>query len=813
VAESYELATGYVSLSLTTRDMGRQVVREFSGVEKQADKAGQRAGKRFGSTFGGAAKGLIAGAAGLFAAQNVVGFFKDANAEAREAQKVGATTAQVIAATGGAAKVSADQVGALATAISNKTGVDDEAIQSGANLLLTFKNVRNEVGQGANIFDRATQAATDLSAGGFGSVAGASKMLGKALNDPVKGISALSRAGVTFTDQQKEQIKTLVASGRTLDAQKIILGEVESQVGGVAAASATAGEKLSVSFGNFKEQVGTALLPVIDDVANVLTTKVIPAVSGFITEMQDGTGRGGQFVDFLKGAGNALQTTYGFIKDNADVIVPLVAGVAAGVVVFKTITGVVKAFTAVQAALNVVMAMNPIGLVIIAIAALVTALVIAYKKNETFRQVVQAVWAGIKKAVGATVDWFKRAVPAAVDWVKNKWAATKEAFLAPIRFVRDKLGDILGQVRGKFASAVSAIGRAWDRLKEVAKAPISFVINTVLNNGLIAAFNKIARVLPGVGELPTISVPGFHAGGWTGPGGKMQPAGIVHADEFVINKASRQRIERDAPGLLNWLNGYATGGLVGGSGSFTDLFASRLLLAQQLAGQQFHIFQRGFRPATSYSGTSHQGDAVDLGPVRGAIVAALRRVGIAAWDRTGKGNWVPHIHGVPLPGAGRAAGSAVWQAQDYLRGGDGLGGRDNGPRVGVLGKIGAFLKAGFSSFADWFENLVKDPLAKLNGIANSPFGRLAAAPPRMLVEGMVDRVAKFDTGGVLKPGLTLAYNGTGRDERVLTAGQMRTGGVTINGGNFGYSPDEIAEAIERRRRRQELMRAPQLATA
>lgn len=54
---------------------------------------------------------------------------------------------------------------------------------------------------------------------------------------------------------------------------------------------------------------------------------------------------------------------------------------------------------------------------------------------------------------------------------------------------------------------------------------------------------------------------------------------------------------------------------------------------------------------------------------------------MAAWDRTGKGNWMPHIHGVPLPGYGRAAGSAIWQAQDYLRGGDGLGGRDNGPYV------------------------------------------------------------------------------------------------------------------------------------
>src|SRR5690606_34628428 len=130
---------------------------------------------------------------------------------------------QIIKSTGGAAKVSADQVGSLATAISNKSGMDDEAIQSGANLLLTFKNVRNEAGKGANIFDRATQAATDLSAAGFGDMAGQSKMLGKALNDPIKGISALSRSGVTFTEGQKDQIKTMVESGDLLGAQKLML--------------------------------------------------------------------------------------------------------------------------------------------------------------------------------------------------------------------------------------------------------------------------------------------------------------------------------------------------------------------------------------------------------------------------------------------------------------------------------------------------------------------------------------------------------------------------------------------------------------
>lgn len=242
-------------------------------------------GKGLSGGFLPSIKGLMGPVAALFAVGAVVGFFKSANAEARESQKVGALTTQVIKTTGGVAKITAGQVGDLAMAISNKTGIDDEAIQHGANLLLTFKNVRNEVGKGSDIFNRATAAAADLSASGFGDLAGSSKQLGKALNDPIKGITALGRAGVTFSEGQKKQIAGFVKAGDMLSAQKIIMGEVESQVGGAAAASATAGEKLSTTWGNLKEQVGTALLPAIDT--------AMTAVSGFLGGVMESFKAGG----------------------------------------------------------------------------------------------------------------------------------------------------------------------------------------------------------------------------------------------------------------------------------------------------------------------------------------------------------------------------------------------------------------------------------------------------------------------------------------------------------------------------------------
>ncbi len=266
-----EVASAYVSLLPSMAGFGRKLDRQ---ITPELDAAGKKGGSRFAAGL----KAAVGPALALVGTAAATSFLKDSIGEAREAQKVGALTTNVIKQTGGAANISAKQVGDLATAISLKTGMDDEAIQSGANLLLTFKNVANQAGKNNKIFDRATRAAADLSAAGFGDLAGTSKQLGKALNDPIKGMSALGRSGVTFTEAQKTQIAAMVKNGDLLGAQKVLLREVESQVGGAAAATATSGEKAAVAFGNLKESIGAALLPVVDKVATYLVSTFIPAL-------------------------------------------------------------------------------------------------------------------------------------------------------------------------------------------------------------------------------------------------------------------------------------------------------------------------------------------------------------------------------------------------------------------------------------------------------------------------------------------------------------------------------------------------------
>jgi hypothetical protein len=243
-------------------------------------KRASTAGSAIGSAIGGlAANGIAAGV------QALGGFVRGTIDAGRESEAIGRVTAAIIKSTGSAAGLTAEQVGALAGRLAGVTGIDDEVIQGAENLLLTFKNVKNGVGEGADVFDRATGAALDLSKAGFGSVDGAAKMLGKALNDPLHGMTALSKAGVTFTDAQKEQVKALVASGDALGAQKIILKEVESQVGGVAAATATNADRAKVAFGNLQEDLASYLLPVIDRVAGAFAN-LAPKIGGVLKNLE-----------------------------------------------------------------------------------------------------------------------------------------------------------------------------------------------------------------------------------------------------------------------------------------------------------------------------------------------------------------------------------------------------------------------------------------------------------------------------------------------------------------------------------------------
>src|SRR3954452_22869841 len=168
------------------------------------------------------ASGWFIGGAGLAAGA------KAAFDEMGDAQKVAAQTAAVLKSTGGVAGVTARNVNTLATSLMNLSGVDDEAIKSAQNLLLTFTNIRGQA------FQPATRAALDMSVALGEDLQTAALQVGKALHHPIRGIPALRRAGVNFTAGQQTMIRTLVSSGQTMEAQRIILHELTKEFGGSA---------------------------------------------------------------------------------------------------------------------------------------------------------------------------------------------------------------------------------------------------------------------------------------------------------------------------------------------------------------------------------------------------------------------------------------------------------------------------------------------------------------------------------------------------------------------------------------------------
>jgi hypothetical protein len=169
-----------------------------------------------------------------------------------------------------------DRLVKLAEKTAKLVGVDQNLIKEGQALLLTFKSVSADANKVGGVFDRATKAAIDLAAAGFGSVTTNSIQLGKALEDPIKGLAALGKSGVTFTAEQKELIKTLVETGKVAEAQEIILKAVETQVGGTAEATANASDRMKVAFSQLQESLGQRLLPVFEKFATFFIDTLIP---------------------------------------------------------------------------------------------------------------------------------------------------------------------------------------------------------------------------------------------------------------------------------------------------------------------------------------------------------------------------------------------------------------------------------------------------------------------------------------------------------------------------------------------------------
>jgi len=227
-----------------------------------------------------AATGLSAGAvaglavAGVAAIGAVVAKGISAFREQEQAER---KLQAVLKATGGAAGFTAKQLFKHAAGLQKITEYGDEAIINTQALLATFKQIQGDV------FTRTTQAVLDLSAAMGQDLKSSAVQVGKALNDPMTGVSALQRVGVSFTETQKEMIKNFVETNQLARAQGIILQELESEFGGTA-------EEMASSFSGQMTQLKNIVGDLFEGIGAVVAPILAPLVA-FLKPVVDAIGR------------------------------------------------------------------------------------------------------------------------------------------------------------------------------------------------------------------------------------------------------------------------------------------------------------------------------------------------------------------------------------------------------------------------------------------------------------------------------------------------------------------------------------------
>ena len=225
------------------------------------------------SAFGGFVNRNLARGVDRFAASLVDGVFAGVES-LKELEQQQAQTNAVIKSTGAVAGVSGEEVTKLAEKYEGLNAIiGDEIIRSGENMLLTFTNIHKDA------FEPTLEAVLDMNTAlgkGPEGLTSTAMQVGKALNDPTKGLTKLQRAGVNFTKGQIKQIKALQKSGDLLGAQKIILAELNREFGGSFAAQGdtTAGKvaKFNDAVEDLQRTFAKALLPIISKVADKLGT-------------------------------------------------------------------------------------------------------------------------------------------------------------------------------------------------------------------------------------------------------------------------------------------------------------------------------------------------------------------------------------------------------------------------------------------------------------------------------------------------------------------------------------------------------------
>lgn len=462
------LATLTVGLILTSEAFHK-------GLEAAESKAASSSHSISGALAsigtGIAVAGVAVATAGVVALTKFLG---DSVAEAQEAQAGQAQLAAVLKSTGGAAGVTADMVNNLASSLQKTTKFADDEVLAGENMLLTFTNI------GKDVFPATTQAMVDLSQAMGQDMKTSAIQLGKALNDPTKGVTALTRVGVTFTDQQKKQIEAMQKAGNVAGAQRIILKELATEFGGSAAAAGkTAAGQMEIfnhALSDIKETVGNAVLPLMARFASKLTDLLSnPAVQAGIDMLVNGISFIGDallgiFGDIMSGAG--VGVIFDDIKESLSSMVPSWV-IDLLNTLYNTISTIVNFvvtnWPAISATFTTVFTVvwtivsTVISTIYTIIKTFVDAVSAFWAANGT--QIIaaaQSAWSTVQSVIQAVVGFVSNLVSVFLAAVQQWWAQNGDQIMSAVKTAWDFIQNVIATVTSIISSVVAAFRSAFE---------------------------------------------------------------------------------------------------------------------------------------------------------------------------------------------------------------------------------------------------------------------------------------------------------------------------------------------------------------
>ena len=465
-------------------DMSKFGPQVAKGATSATSAAGKSAGSKFTEGFKRTLKvGAVIG--GAMAAAAGTKFLKESIKEASDlGESINAVNVTFGKAAGGIKRLGKDAADSLGLSNSEFNGL---AVQfsaftktiagDGGNVVKTMRDLTTRGADFASVMNLDVNEAMGIFQSGLAGETEPLRKFGIDLSAAAVESHAYAKgiadAGEELTEQQKVQARYSLLMKQTAKTQGDFANTSDSL--------ANVQRRLGANWDNIQATVGMKLIPALERLSGWVVNEGLPKLQAL-----------GSWV--MENIVPGFKAVARWAQENADIL--KVVGVVLGsvAVAIGVVSAATKAWMAIQAAFNAVLAANPIGIVVVALAGLTAALVVAYKKSDTFREVVDRAWTRIREAV--TVAWERYIQP---------------AFKALVRFVTDTLVPTVKRlwenvIKPTFKSIGDAVVFAWRNVVKPIFEAWKVYLDRVLFPVLRFLWNNVVKpVFEGVGRAISIA--------------------------------------------------------------------------------------------------------------------------------------------------------------------------------------------------------------------------------------------------------------------------------------------------------------------